>query len=121
MKVQGVNNNQNNLSHKAYFKKNDAFMTLYKKANKTEELATFAQDLKTLTPNHEIEITNIFPLACEVCNNATQKIKKILILNDNRDLISIISFLCLFRDSDFFKFDDEKTDIDCLDILTKKD
>ena len=120
MRIQSTNQNQN-IAHKAYFKKNEAFMTLYKKANKTKELATFAKDLKTLTPNHEIEITNIFPTACEVCNNATQKIKKILIPNDNRDLISIISFLCLFRDSDFFKVCTDDKDVDCFDILTKKD
>ena len=36
-------------------------------------------------------------------------------------LMQILSRFNLYRDSDFFKLEDKKTDIDCLDILTKKD
>ena len=128
MKVQGVNNNQNYISHKAYFKQNKHFMDLYKNAEKPGKLAQFANDLKTRTPNHELEILNINKLVkkagldlCEIKNNTTKKIDRLLISNNKDTLLYILSYLCLYRDSDFFKFEEEKTNIDCLDILTKND
>ena len=128
MKIQGINNNQNCISHKAYFKPNTEFMNLYKKANKTENLAQQSKFFKEIVPHHELEITGIlknaeYPnwIGYEVVNNVTQKLKTVLTTDDTNGLIGILYHFNLFRDSDFFKFDDEKADIDCLEILTKKD
>ena len=126
MKISATNNKKN-ISHKAYFKPNSEFMNLYQKANKTENLAKTFKFFKEIVPNHEIEITCVlknkkYPnwIGYEVVNKVTQKIETVLTTIDSNGLIGILSHFNLFRDSDFFKFDDEKTDIDCFEILTKK-
>lgn len=127
MKIQSINP-QNNISHKAFFKKNEALEFLYKKAKKTEKLVQFSKDLRKMTPSHELEITKIYKnknlienSVYEIVNNTTEKFVRIFANNDENGLIMILSHLNLFRDSDFFKFDEKETDIDCLDILTNKD
>ena len=125
MKIHQINNN---ISHKAYFKPETKFMDLYNRANKTENLARVAKFFKEVVPNHELEITGIlknveYPnwIAYEVVNNVTQKLETVLTTDDSNGLIGVLSHFNLFRDSDFFKFDEPKSDVDCLDIITKKD
>lgn len=127
MKIQAINN-QNNINHKAYFKPNAEFMKLYKNAKKTEKLADAANFFKEKVPNHELEILGVLKnpkilglAVYEIANNITQKKEKVLINNEEEGLMQILSRFNLYRDSDFFKLEDKKTDIDCLDILTKKD
>ena len=127
MKIQSINP-QNNISNKAFFKKNEALEFLYKKAKKTEKLVQISKDLRKMTPSHELEITKIYKnenlienSVYEIVNNTTEKFVRIFANNDENGLIMILSHLNLFRDSDFFKFDEKETDIDCLDILTNKD
>ena len=127
MKIQSIKN-QNNVSHGAYFKSNTEFMNLYKKANKTENLAQASEFFKEIVPHHELEITGVIKnkkysgwIAYEIANNITQKIETVLTTNDSNGLIGILSHFNLYRDSNFFKLDNEKTDIDCFEILTKKD
>ena len=56
MKVQGINN-QNYISHKAYFKPNAEFKKLWAfRPTKTETFADKLQKVRTKLPNHEIEI-----------------------------------------------------------------
>ena len=127
MKVQGINN-QSNISHKAYFKQNEILEKLYKKAKKTEDLVKFSRDLKTKTPNHELEITGIlknknYPnmVAYEIVNKATEKIETIITAKGELGLLGILAHLLLFKDQGFFRVDEKETDVDCLAILTKKD
>ena len=127
MRIQAINN-QNNINHKAYFKPNAEFMKLYKNAKKTEKLADAANFFKEKVPNHELEITGVLKnpkilglAVYEIANNITQKKKNMLVNNYENGLMQVLSHFNLFRDSDFFKFDEKETDIDCLDILTKKD
>ena len=123
-----VYDNQNKVSHKAYFKPNAEFNNLYKKSNKTENLAKESKFFKEVVPNHELEITGVLKdkiysnwIRYEIVNNVTQKIATVLSTADSNGLIGILFHLNLYRDSDFFKFDDEETDVDCFEILTKKD
>ena len=59
MKVQGVSNNQKNISHRAYFKFNEYYKTLYNNALKTKYLEKAKIDFYKDLPNHELEILNI--------------------------------------------------------------
>ena len=119
-------NNECAISHKAYFKQNELFNTLYKNATKSEKLAENAKFFKEKVANHEIEIVGLqasstFNLCiCEIVNNVTKKVKNILTSSDSERLLGILAHLNLYRDSDFFSIDNKKEDIDCLDILTKK-
>ena len=55
MKVQGINN-QNNLSHKAYFKPNAEIKKLCDISAKTYEMVQAYKNFKNICPGHEIEI-----------------------------------------------------------------
>lgn len=132
MKVQAINNNtsyySNSISHKAYFKKNEAFQTLYDKAEKTKVLQQLAKNFRELVPMHELEITGVIGnntrkqnwLSYDIRNNVTGKKTSIFTSNDSQGLIGVLSHLCLIREKDFFIIGKESQDIDCFDILTKK-
>ena len=127
MKVQGLNN-QNNLSHKAYFKQNEAFKFLYKNANKNELFSEIANTCKKNLPNHELEIaTDLFVNneksgLCRIFNNTTKKTTSTLVSNGSMGLLAILSHILLIEGiTDFFVEGEDVKDIDCYDILTTKD
>ena len=57
MKIQGINNNQNNVSHRAYFKPNETFNAIYGKYGKTLSKESIAK-LKSL-PEHKLEMLGV--------------------------------------------------------------
>ena len=127
MKIQSINQNQN-VSHKAYFNQNETFRTLYKNANRNELFLEFANKCKKELPNHELIVkTEQYPTPgswgiCRIFNNTTKKITSTIIPNDNRGLIAVLAHALMVKDiSDFYVEGEQVKDIDCLDCLTKKD
>ena len=131
MKVQGINN-QNSISHKAYFKPNELLSDLYSKSAKSKELRTLAEYFRTNLPKQELEIlkcdkslTNF--LIYEVKNNVTQKTHRAFVTRDKIDkprygVCELLASLIRLNFTDFYN---EKTiniteNSDIFDIITNK-
>ena len=130
MKVQGINN-QNSISHKAYFKPNELLRDLYSKSAKSKELRTLAESFRTNLPKQELEIlkcdksmTNF--LIYDVRNNITQKTHRAFITKDKIDkprygICELLASLYRLNFTDYYREKNvkitETTDI--FDILTK--
>jgi hypothetical protein len=106
MKVQGVNNNQNNISHCAYFKFNKPYQTLYNNALKTKYLEKAKENFYKDLPNHELEILNIikhkFFAIIEIKNNTTKVIQDWFVPDSVLTLEYLLNSLWLSKESYFF-------------------
>ena len=109
MKVQGVNNNQNNISHCAYFKFNESYKTLYNNALKTKYLKKAKIDFYKDLPNHELEILNIVKhksikgfANIEIKNNTTKVIRDWFVPDSVMTLENLLKSLWLSKGSYFF-------------------
>ena len=108
MKVQGINN-QNNLSHKAYFKFNKPYQTLYNNALKTKYLEKAKENFYKDLPNHELEILNIIKhqtikgfANIEIKNNTTKVIQDWFVPDSVMTLEYLLNYLWLSKESFFF-------------------
>ena len=97
MKVQGVNNNQNNLSHKAYFKRNAMFNNLCDRSLQyiTEEAISKFNAL----PNHELEILSVTRnkfsgVDCIAIFNNTTKKRSVFAITGGDKLKELVDILC---------------------------
>ena len=132
MKVQTINN-QNNISHEAYFKPNEQLRNLYNVSAKTKELRTMAEQFKNNLPKHELEIiktensklTNY--ILYKIKNNQTQQIHRAFVTKDSIDkprygLYEILAACCRLNNTDFFKEGEKNCSktADIFDIITSK-
>ena len=109
MKVQAINN-QNNISHKAYFKRNEAYKMLSNKALLTDKLEIAKIDFYKDIPDHELEILKVIkntPIKgfanLQIRNNTTRVIKDWLV-PDNADALEfLLNSLWICKYSKFFK------------------
>ena len=105
MKIQATNN-QNNISHKAFFKPNDTFNNLYGKYGKGVTKEAIAK-LKTL-PDHRLEMLAIRDfekvLDVDIFNTYTQKTLTIGVTKKN-PIESLINIIASETSENFFKED----------------
>jgi hypothetical protein len=108
MKIQSINNNQN-VSHKAYFKPNAEFKRLYTKSH--EVIKNKVQRIKDL-PHQEIELLGEFKDSKTgremyyVFNNMTKKMLQVDV-KENRHPLNEIFGAIFSNKEDFFSINNE--------------
>lgn len=129
MKIQGINN-QNNISHKAYFKPNAEFKKLwaYRPTN-TDNYFNKLRQVKNELPNHQLEIIDSSralidetPRDCYlIFNNATNKAfgLAIAVTSVKNHLVEVLDSLLEKNDKtkDFFEYSWDTSEFD--NITTK--
>lgn len=128
MRIQAINNNynQNNISHKAYFKSSSTLSQLCEKAPKDNNLATIIDKFKNSLPNHELGIVKVFsprdyrtPSIYRVTNHTLNKIENIDVTENKWALSILLNRIYLYRETLFSN--DENTSIkDLYKELTTK-
>ena len=128
MRIQAINNNynQNNISHKAYFKPSSTLSQLCEKAPKDNNLATIIDKFKNSLPNHELGIVKVFsprdyrtPSIYRVTNHTLNKIENIDVTENKWALSVLLNRIYLYRETLFSN--DENTSIkDLYKELTTK-
>ena len=115
MKIQSINNT--NISHKAHFKMNKNFETLYNEQIKLTTFRYMTQLFKDTLPKHEIEITKLKDIArsemraCEFINNTTKQVYNTVIPCRTEGLLYLTSLIDLMKNDKFFKGVDKKNKI----------
>ena len=116
MQINQINDNQT-VSHKAYFKPNAEFKRLCNRGLQSVK----PQQIETLLsrPNHELEILGRIihrdATTFEVFNNTTKRLSNIILSKDKANLSGLIDKLC----SNYGYFDSTSDDIVKFDKLTK--
>lgn len=133
MRIQSINNNynQNNISHKAYFKHNLILENLYKNAPKDNNLVSLVDKFKNSLPNHELVISEImkakptpfenFPTTAvyRVFNKTIDKSEDIEVTDNKWALSVLLNRIYLYRETLFSK-EENDSNVDLYKELTSK-
>lgn len=133
MRIQSINNNynQNNISHKAYFKHNSILENLYKNAPKDNNLVSLVDKFKNSLPNHELVISELmilnpthyenFPTTAvyRVFNKTIDKSEDIEVTDNKWALSVLLNRIYLYRETLFSK-EENDSNVDLYKELTSK-